>query len=132
MAGGRSSVVKVVGLFRRKKGLSMEQFIDYCENQHLKLFDEHVALPGVIRYARRYLEPFAGLANPMAPKPGEAYDVIMEVWYKREMFDSLRGQSNPDFSEMVKKDEENLFDRESMCMFLSEDCESKNRPWDAK
>ncbi|KPI36641.1 uncharacterized protein AB675_10078 [Cyphellophora attinorum] len=124
------TTVKVVGLFKRKPGLSMEEFKNYYENHHIKLFDEHVSHPGVLRYARRYLEPFAGLASPLAgPKTG-GYDVIMEVWYSdKDLFDSFKGQSNPDFSEIVKKDEENLFDRESMVMFISEDHESKDGPW---
>jgi hypothetical protein len=120
-----------VGLFKKKKGLSMKEFKDYYENQHIKLFEEHVAHPGVLRYSRRYLTPFAGLASPLAPPKGDGYDVIMEVWYKdKELFDSFKGQSDPSFSEIVRKDEENLFDRESMVMYLSEDCESKDGPWD--
>ena len=119
-----------MGLFKRKPGLSMAQFKDYYENHHIKLFDEHVAHPGVLRYARRYLEPFEGLASPLAISKSGGYDVIMEVWYSdKEFFDSFKGQSNPDFSEIVKKDEENLFDRDSMVMFLSEDHESKDGPW---
>jgi hypothetical protein len=120
-----------VGLFKRKKGLSMEKFKDYYENRHIKLFDEHVAHPGVLRYSRRYLTPFEGLASPLPPPKEKRYDVIMEVWYKdKELFDSFKGQSDPSFSEIVRKDEENFFDRDSMVMFLSEDCESKEGPWD--
>jgi hypothetical protein len=128
---GKSSIVKVVGLFKRKKGMSAEDFRDYYENHHIKLFEEHVSHPGVLRYSRRYLTPISGLASPMGmPKDG-GYDVIMEVWYSnRELFESFRGQSDPAFSEMVKKDEENFFDRESMSIYLSDDCESKDGPWD--
>ena len=123
-------MVKVVGLFKRKPGLSMEEFKDYYENHHIKLFDEQVSHPGVLRYARRYLEPFAGLALPLATQKSGGYDVIMEVWYSdKELFDSFKGQSNPDFSEIVKKDEEKLFDRGLMVMFLSEDHESKDGSW---
>lgn len=120
-----------MGLFKRKQGLTMEQFRDYYENHHLKLFDEHVSHPGVLRYARRYLTPFAGLASPMGTPPSDGYDVIMEVWYSdRKLFDSFKGQSDPGFAEIVRKDEEKFFDRESMRMFLSEDHESKDGPWD--
>ena len=45
-------MVKVVGLFKRKPGLSMEEFKDYYENHHIKLFDEQVSHPGVLRYGR--------------------------------------------------------------------------------
>lgn len=108
----------------------MDEFKDYYENHHIKLFEEHVSHPGVLRYARRYLEPFAGLASPLATPKSGGYDVIMEVWYSdKELFDSFKGQSNPDFSEIVKKDEEYLFDRGSMVMFLSEDHESKDGVW---
>lgn len=120
-----------MGLFKRKPGLSIDKFKDYYENHHIKLFDEHVSHPGVLRYTRRYLTPFAGLASPLAPPKGDGYDVIMEVWYSnRELFESFKGQSDPGFADIVRKDEENLFDRKSMVMFLSEDWESKDGPWD--
>jgi EthD domain len=120
----------VVGLFKRKPGLSMEEFKNYYENNHIKLFEEHISHPGVLRYSRRYLEPFEGLALPLAAPKSGGYDVIMEVWYSnKELFDSFKGQSNPDFSDIVRKDEEKLFDRDSMVMFLAEDHESKDGPW---
>lgn len=109
----------------------MEKFKDYYENNHIKLFEEHVAHPGVLRYSRRYLTPISGLASPMPPLKGGGYDVIMEVWYSsKELFESFRGQSDPAFAEIVKKDEDNFFDRESMSIYLSEDIESKDGPWD--
>lgn len=127
---GNTNVVKVVGLFKRKPGLSIEEFVDYYENHHIKLFEDHISHPGVLRYARRHLETFTGLASPLTTPKSGGYDVIMEVWYSdRELFDTFKGQSNPDFSEIVKKDEENLFDRDSMVMFLSEDHESKDGVW---
>ena len=127
---GKSNVVKVVGLFKKKKGMSMEKFQDYYENHHIKLFDEHVAHPGVLRYSRRYLTPFAGLASPIPPPKDGGYDVIREVWYKdKELFNSFKGQSDPSFAEIIKEDEDKFFDRESMVMFLSEDHESKDGPW---
>lgn len=108
----------------------MEEFKDYYENHHIKLFEEHVSHPGVLRYARRYLDPFTGLASPLAAPASGGYDVIMEVWYSdRKIFDSFKGQADLSFSEIVRKDEENLFDRESMVMFISEDHESKDGPW---
>lgn len=108
----------------------MEKFKDYYENNHIKLFDEHISHPGVLRYARRYLEPFEGLALPLTAQNSGGYDVIMEVWYSdKALFDSFKGQSNPDFREIVRRDEEAFFDRDSMVMFLSEDHESKDGPW---
>ncbi|KAJ9608021.1 hypothetical protein H2200_007009 [Cladophialophora chaetospira] len=128
-ASGKSSVLKIVGLFKKKPGVSMEAFKDYYENKHIKLFDEHVALPGVLRYSRRYLTQIDGMASPLATTTG-GYDVIMEVWYKDpELLESLKKNPNPDFTKMVVEDEEKFLDRSSMTMYLSEDCESKDGPW---
>ena len=112
----------------------MEEFKDHYEKHHIRLFDEHVSQPGVLRYARRYLTPMSGLASSLtAPQEGTGYDVIMEVWYSdAALFEAFRGERDPGFGEIVGKDEEKLFDRESMVMYLSEDWESKEGPWDVE
>jgi hypothetical protein len=69
------------------------------------------------------------MASPLARTTG-GYDVIMEVWYKDpELLESLKKNPNPEFTKMVVEDEEKFLDRSSMTMYLSEDVESKDGPW---
>ena len=75
---GRSPVLKIVGLFKRRPGLSVQEFRDYYEKKHLQWFDEHIALPGVLRYSRRYLTQIDGMMQRLPTTTG-GYDVIMEV-----------------------------------------------------
>jgi hypothetical protein len=75
---GKSPVLKIVGLFKRKPGLSVQEFRDYYEQKHLRWFHEHVALPGVLRYSRRYLNQIDGMMQKLPTTTG-GYDVIMEV-----------------------------------------------------
>ncbi|GAM86926.1 hypothetical protein ANO11243_049470 [Dothideomycetidae sp. 11243] len=128
----KSPVVKVVGLFKRKPGLSFAEFRDYYENRHCQLYDEHVSQPGVLRYARRYLTPMSGLASAIANPTENSYDVIMEVWYaNKEVMKELFSKQDPGFSKKCKEDEAKLFDQGSMTMYISEDYETKDGPWNA-
>jgi len=107
----------------------VEAFREYYENKHVKLFTQHVALPGVTRFARRYLTQIEGMSSPLPTTTG-GYDVIMEVWYNdRELFESLRSKPNPEFTKMAIDDEEQFLDRDSMTMYFSEDVETKDGPW---
>lgn len=126
---GKSSVLKIVGLFKRKPGTSVEAFREYYEKKHVKLFEQHVALPGVLRFSRRYLTQIDGMSSPLPTTTG-GYDVIMEVWYKDpELFESLRSKPNPEFTKVAIEDEEQFLDRNSMTMYFSEDVDSKDGPW---
>jgi hypothetical protein len=127
---GKSSVLKIVGLFKRKPGISREAFREYYETKHVKLFEQHVALPGVLRFSRRYLTQIDGMSSPLPTTTG-GYDVIMEVWYKdRELFESLRSKPNPEFTKIAIEDEEQFIDRGSMTMYFSDDVETKSGPWE--
>ncbi|KAK4897773.1 hypothetical protein LTR27_004545 [Elasticomyces elasticus] len=130
--GAKSPVLKIVGLFKRRPGLSVQEFRSYYEEKHLPFFDEHIALPGVLRYSRRYLSQIEGMMQKLPTTTG-GYDVIMEVWYKdRETFESLVADPNPDFVDTVIKDEERFIDRSTMTMYFSDDVESKDGPWNVQ
>jgi hypothetical protein len=107
----------------------VEAFREYYEKKHVKLFEQHVALPGVLRFSRRYLTQIDGMSSPLPTTTG-GYDVIMEVWYKDpELFESMKRTPNPEFTKVAIEDEEQFLDRNSMTMYLSEDVESKDGPW---
>lgn len=122
-------ILKVIGLFKRKQGISVEAFRNYYETKHVRLFDEHVSQPGVVRFSRRYLTQIDGMSSPLPTTTG-GFDAIMEVWYNdRELFEDLRRKPNPEFTKIAIEDEEQFIDRESMTMYISDDVESKDGPW---
>lgn len=51
---------------------------------------------GVLRDARRYVEPFKCPASPVPTPQIECYGVIMEVQYSsKELFDAFQGPASP-------------------------------------
>ena len=103
---------KQICFFRKRDDMTMEQFMDYYENQHSQLAKKaglKPALPNAARYVRRYITPEK---NPVT---GEIHDpgihCIMEIWWNsREDFEnSQRIISDPERLPHVKADEANLF-----------------------
>ena len=120
----------MVSLFKRKKGLSVEEFRHHYENNHTKLFTEYLAHTGIERYVRRYPTP---IPNPISGKviPAE-YDVIMEVWFTdRQLFEDFisRKQLDQEHVKIVAEDEEKFLDRDSMSMNTVEEFDTKPLPY---
>jgi hypothetical protein len=105
-------MLKQVVFLRKRPDLTMEQFMDYYENQHSRLsarMGAKPALPNAQRYVRRYLTP---VGNPLTGEvidPG--YDCIMEIWWNsREDFDAaMKGLKNPEMLDARLADERQLF-----------------------
>ena len=125
----KPSRIIVVSLFKRKKELSVEEFRNYYENNHVRLFDKFLELPGVERYVRRYLTPMEGLLSG-GPAVDSGYDVIMEIWFTdQQVFESFcGGGQDPVFRDIVIADEEKFLDRESMSINIIEEFDSKEPP----
>ena len=115
---------KVVGLGKRKPGMSFEDFVDYYKTRHSKLGDRVMKRVGANRYARRFIRP---LPNQYTGEMQESdFDVIIEFWYETKAdfercFEISTGELRKEFEE----DEENFFDREnSRLMLVVEEDES--------
>jgi len=117
-------MVKVIGLYKKKAGMSDEEFRDYYETKHIPLFDEYTKMPGVKHYARRYLKPIATpIAGDVHSQTG--YDVIMEVWCDEEFFEFFFVNQPPDeFRAMIAEDEAKFFARDEMEMYIADDVET--------
>jgi EthD domain len=92
--------------------MTMEQFMDYYENQHSQLskrMGRAPSLPGAQRYVRRYLVPEKNPVTGQIHDPG--YDCIMEIWWnsRAEFEASQRIISDPARLPAIKEDETNLF-----------------------
>ena len=103
---------KQICFFRKRDDMTMEQFMDYYENQHSQLakrLDAPPSLPNAQRYVRRYITPEPNPLTGEVIHPG--YDCVMEIWWNtREDFEAaMQGLGNPDHLEARKADELQLF-----------------------
>jgi hypothetical protein len=115
-------MIKVVSLFKRKKGTTPEQFRHYYENNHVKIFKDLHGIPGYERYVRRYLTPLGQPADDSAP-----FDVIMENWFTPDRYEAFFVNPQPfdaDFLKIVAEDEEKVFDRSQMFVHNVEEHDS--------
>jgi hypothetical protein len=105
-------MLKQICFFRKRPDMTMEEFMDYYENQHSQLAKKtgaKPAIPNAVRYVRRYLVPEKNPVTGEVHDPG--YDCIMEIWWNsREDFEnSQRIISDPERLPLTKADEANLF-----------------------
>jgi len=105
-------VFKQICFFRKRPDMTMEEFMDYYENQHSQLSrraGRAPSIPNAVRYVRRYLKPEKNPVTGEIHDPG--YDCIMEIWWNsREDFEnSQKIISSPDRIGFVKEDEDKLF-----------------------
>ena len=103
---------KQICFFRKRPDMTMDEFLDYYENQHSQLSKRQgraPSLPNAQRYVRRYLVPERNPVTGEIHDPG--YDCIMEIWWNsREDFEnSQRVISDPERLPAIKEDEEHLF-----------------------
>lgn len=103
---------KQICFFRKNPDMTMDEFMDYYENQHSQLSKRQgraPSIPNAVRYVRRYLVPEKNPVTGEVHDPG--YDCIMEIWWKsREDFEnSQRIISSPERIDFVKEDEAKLF-----------------------
>src|SRR5688500_3850755 len=112
---------KVISLLKRRKGMSLEDFMDYYEKHHARIGETY--FPGIaVHYVRRYFKPLPHpLTGEVTDEPD--FDVMNEVWYENEAdFERLNQiVSDPKISEYVVEDEKKLFDRDKMRLFIAYD-----------
>jgi hypothetical protein len=119
-------MLKQICFFRKRPDMTMEQFMDYYENQHSQLsrrVGRSPSIPNAVRYVRRYLVPEK---NPVTGEVIDSgFDCIMEIWWKsREDFEnSQKIISNPDRLPLIKEDEDKLFasHRNPVCTVIEYD-----------
>ena len=123
---------KRVCFFRKRPDVTMEEFIDYYENQHSRLSERlgrSPSIPNAVRYVRRYLTPERNPVTGEVIDPG--YHCIMEIWWNsREDFENLqRVIADPDRLPSIKEDEAQLFATHSnpMCSVVEYDSQTVRR-----
>lgn len=114
---------KVVILIKRRKGMSMDEFIEYYENRHAPLATP--MLLNIRRYVRHFIRPFADPTYP-AGAEGPA-DVVTEFWYDSEadFKRAMENVSKPENARVLQADEDKVFDRSSIQIYASEERETQ-------
>ena len=103
---------KQICFFRKRDDMTMDEFMDYYENQHSQLAKKaglKPAIPNAVRYVRRYLTPEK---NPVTGEIHDSgFDCLMEIWWNsREDFEaSQRVIADPERLPHTKADEARLF-----------------------
>ena len=75
-------MLKQICFFRKRPDMTMDEFMDYYENQHSQLAKKSgakPAIPNAVRYVRRYLVPERNPITGEIHDPG--YDCLMEIWW---------------------------------------------------
>jgi len=103
---------KQICFFRKRADMTMDEFMDYYENQHSQLSKRQgraPSIPNARRYVRRYLTPEKNPVTGEVIDPG--FDCLMEIWWdSREDFERSQAIiASPERIDMVKEDEMNLF-----------------------
>ncbi len=124
-------MIKQICFFRKRPDMTMEQFMDYYENQHSQLskrMGKAPSIAGAVRYVRRYIKPEKNPVTGEVIDPG--FDCLMEIWWNsREEFEASQKRiSDPDRLPHVKADELNLFASHSNPVCTVEEFDSPMGP----
>jgi hypothetical protein len=114
-------VFKIMMLLKRKPGLTLEEFIERYESEHVPLAEQNAS--HLVHYARHYLHPASHVIHGDVVADPE-YDVITELWYdSRESFEAQQEslRNRPEVIAAVAADEEHLFDRAASRTVFVED-----------
>ena len=114
--------MKLVALLKFRKGLSREEGIAYYEGRHVPLAERHLGR-FISGYRRSFVEPDAKFFPDHmegTPPPMPNFDIMTEMWFdSREQFDAMSAAlADPDIGAEIAADEENVFDRSAMVMFM--------------
>lgn len=116
-------MIKVVGMLRRRPGMSPEAFREHYERVH-RVIGEKYLKGHAVRYVRRYLVPLAG-ATPQEPD-ALGFDAMWEIWYPDQAaFDAAMARiAEPDAVKEINEDVARLFDAPARRYYTVEEVES--------
>lgn len=115
---------KLVGLIRRKPGLSAAAFEEYYETTHVPLAVPFLK-PYAIAYRRTYVRQAFGYAAQMDGEAGMSqtpYDCVTEIICKdRQTLDAMLARlAEPDVQAVLGPDEERFSDRQAAIVLVGE------------
>lgn len=122
---------KQICFFKKRPDMSLDEFLDYYENQHSQLskkMGRSPSIPNAVRYVRRYLKPEK---NPVTGEVHDCgYDCLMEIWWNsRADFEaSQKVIADPERLEFIKADEAKLFASHENPVYTVEEYDSPMGP----
>jgi EthD domain len=124
-------MLKQVVFLKKRDDMSMQDFMNYYENQHSQLSKKmgaKPALPNAQRYVRRYIKPEKNPLTGEIIHPG--YDCIMEIWWNsRADFEAaMKGLADPAMLQARLEDERKLFASNSNPVCVVEEFDSPVGP----
>lgn len=114
-------MIKVIGLAKRKPGMSFEDFCEYYRTKHAKLGAPVMKRAGAVYYKRNYVVPASNMFHGEVEESD--FDVVVEFGFPdRESFEKCFEITNEMRDEFIT-DEEKFLDRDSirMLMIVEED-----------
>jgi hypothetical protein len=116
-------MIKVVGLLRRRPGMSREAFREHYERVH-RVIGEKYLKGHAVRYVRRYLTPLDAPAPDAAPGPD--CDAMWEIWYPdHAAFEAAMARlAEPDAMQEIGEDVARLFDAPARRYYTVDEVES--------
>ncbi|MDB5575533.1 MAG: Ethyl tert-butyl ether degradation EthD [Bradyrhizobium sp.] len=110
---------KTAVLIRRNPKLSIVQFKAHYEAIHAPLASG--LMPKMRRYTRHFLKPYGD--GTYASGDVQDYDVITEMWFDTEadFHETMKYLSRPEVASVLGADEQRVFDRDSIRIYVLED-----------
>ena len=119
-------MIKVIGLAKRKAGMSREDFIEYYNTRHAKnLGEPAMRACGGVRYCRRFVQPLSHPATGAAAH--DDFDVVVEFWFKDEAgMKRALSYMDGEMKEEFLADERNFLDLSSLrALIVTQEDESE-------
>jgi uncharacterized protein (TIGR02118 family) len=112
-------MVKLIGLLKKKAGLTRQEFIDYYENTHAPLARR--TLPMGEDYRRSYPQTVRVEGREVEGEP--EFDVIAEVWFRDQTaYEAFsRAILDPQKRAVIVADEERFLDRSASRIMIVEE-----------
>ena len=105
-------VAKMIVMFKRKAGLTMEQFIDYYETRHVPLILSISSRCSA--YKRNYVRDAFLKAHAEGAATNPDPDVVTEIHFRTQAdFDSFLADCNKQ-NDVIVRDEQNFVDRSTI------------------
>ncbi len=106
-------MVKLIGLVKRKPGMTQAEFSRYWEEQHGPLVAR--VFPGAKRYVQNHPVKLSGGGEPQV-------DGVVEIWF--DDLEALQAASAfylGDQGKVIRDDEEKFIDRSNMVFIIAEE-----------
>ncbi|WP_313802494.1 EthD domain-containing protein [Sphingobium sp.] len=110
-------MICVLGFYKRKPGLTHEEFCSHWKNVHAKLAME---TPEIAKYIRKYVQHRLHPTDVFPGVESAGYDGMSEVWV--DTIDDFRAMAmEPKFQELMAPDEEKFIDLAAKRIMMVDD-----------